>query len=202
MKTIFILLIAFLSIYATCSKKKECINATYSFNGDFRAFPDKDSIRIGDSIVLEFNHSVNFIDLVNNVVVEFNGAQNLGILISLTEVLPLSETGANGSFNFRLLNGQLVNNQINPTQSKEYLFDEINSRYIFKLHLTAKKIGKYGITIGNAANVYTSKNKCAQAFFEFKFKETNQHFYLFNQWRPNIVLQEPGKSRVYYFEVY
>ncbi len=82
------------------------------------------------------------------------------------------------------------------------IFNEENGNYVFKLSVIAKDTGKYVLTISNAANVYRENDKCTKAAFTINFASTNQHFYFLQQWRPDLTLNEAGKTKVYYFKVY
>lgn len=65
-----------------------------------------------------------------------------------------------------------------------------------------KDTGRYVITISDAVNVYRKNDKCTKASFSINFSQTNQHFYLLNEWRPDLILDDNGKRHVYYFKVY
>lgn len=195
--------VSLFTIYATCNKRIDCSQTDYSFNSYFKIYPDLDSIRIGDTIYIEFSHSNVFYDSVKSMNVDFKKAVNLGSVISFTEFLDnQQEIGAVNQFYRTLYTGRMNPQSAGNDQNEAYLFDEVNSEYKFRLAITPKKKGKYVITLHNAANVYTELEKCSKASFQYKFQNTNQHFYFLMQWQPNAILQEPGKSRVYYFKVY
>ena len=68
--------------------------------------------------------------------------------------------------------------------------------------IIAEDTGRYVVTIGNAANVYRKNDQCTKAGFTINFEATDQHFYLLKLWRPDLILDDQGKTKVYYFKVY
>lgn len=190
-------------IYSTCRKPIDCSQTIYSFEAFFKAYPDLDSLRVGDTLFLEFNSSTMLNDVNRSQLVNFAGAENLGTVLSFTEFAAnQQEIAAVDNFELKLHVGKLSLQTINPARNREYLFEEHNNEYQFKLGISPKKAGRYAITIANSNNVYTRTDRCSKANFSFRFNNTNQHFHLVNQWRPDLILQEPGKSRVYYFLTY
>jgi hypothetical protein len=197
-----IVVISLTTLYGTCRKQIDCSQTDYAFKGDFKVYPDEDSIQVGDTIFLEFDHSTLFQDLTRNISVDYKEALNLGSAISFTEFLSnQQEAGAVGNFTRTIVYGKLNSQSSGDAQTQVYLFDEASSRFRFRLAIIPNKAGNYGITVHDAANVYTKSDECSKASFQYIFQGTDQHLYLLNQWRPGLILQEPGKSRVYYFRV-
>ena len=95
----------------------------------------------------------------------------------------------------------LILNNYDPSSLIEVLFTEADGYYQFKLGIVAQNTGRFVVTISNAANVYRSNDACTKASFAINFKETNQHFYYLQSWRPDLTLDESGKNKVYYFKV-
>ena len=206
MKNLLILAIALSSIFATCNKRTDCSQTDYSFEGFFKAYPDRDSIKIGDTIWLETKIPVQIKDRINGEVINYTGALNLGTAIGYGQLLGgnLLNTGgipaANDFVNI-LLMGVTVQS-LKPDQVREFLFVEEGGFYLFKLAIVAKKQGLFAVSVGNAANVYTKNNKCSKASFDFTFKDTNQHLYLYEQSRPGYFASEYEKTHLYVFKVY
>jgi len=197
MKNILFILIGGLCIYASCNKRSDCTQSDYAFTGNFKVYPDFDSINVGDTVWVETNIPAQLRNSFTGNTVNFSGAVNLGTAIGLQEILgivPEIKDVAN-DFNFFLIEGVNVNNP-KTALIREYLFAEKNNIYLFKLGITAKRAGVFRFVIGSAANVYTSSNKCSKASFTFNIVNTNQHFYLF----PNGSGTPPGGG-TYYFKV-
>ncbi len=68
-----------LFINARCIKTGlGCAEARYSFELNVRAYPDKDSMAIGDTIWFEVNESARFKDIRSGEIIDYSGAENLG----------------------------------------------------------------------------------------------------------------------------
>jgi hypothetical protein len=196
-----LLLITSATIFSTCKKKFGCDETVYNFEICVKAYPDKDSIHIGDTIWIEANTATIFEDMPSGKMIDYSGAENLGSAIGFGQFLNRdSVIPAAGSFDYFLLKGVSVKNP-NTTQIREYLFTEESNSYLFKLAVIPKQLGTYGIGVSNAANVYRKSDKCTKALFVINFCNTKQHFYL----NPNITslntdTTKPNPS--YYFKVY
>lgn len=190
-------------IFSKCNKGSIC-NATnvYNFTLGMRCYPDKDSLSIGDTVWLNLNESIFFKNESNNETIEFRSAANLGTVISCYQFFDRSiSKGALNKFKFVLNKGTNVANNIDTSAIKEYLFAENGLYYTLNLGLITKDTGRFVLTISNAANVFRRNDNCNKAFFKINFRETNQHFYLLDLWRPDLVLDDIGKTKVYYFKV-
>ena len=191
------------SIFGTCKKGGlGCADTVYSFQIGENVTPDKDSIRIGDTIFLNVNAPTKLNDLQSGNLIDYSGAANFGNVIGLLRFLPGHQSrGAINDFNLLVVKGTKVNS-IDPLTNQEVLFTEENGSYKFSMAVIPKDTGRYVLTISNAANVYRKNNKCTKASFTIDFQSTNQHFYFLQLWRPDLILDERGKKKVYYFKVY
>ncbi|MEX8546059.1 MAG: hypothetical protein V5804_00530 [Mucilaginibacter sp.] len=190
-------------IFNSCGKNGlGCANTTYNFQIGENVTPSKDSIRISDTMYLNVNTLTKLKDLQSGNIVDYSNAGNLGNVVSLLRFLPSKkEVGAIINFQLIMLKGSKVNS-IDPSTNQEVLFKEENGYYKFNMAIIPKDTGRYVITISNAANVYRKNDKCTKANFLIDFQSTDQHYNLFNLWRPDLTLDESGKKKVYYFKVY
>lgn len=104
-----------------------------------------------------------------------------------------------GSFSTYLLEGTKIENP-HVDQIREYLFSEVNGRYVFKLGIIPKRRGTFGVGVGNAQNVYRASDKCTKAFFSIILKDTEHHYYL----NPNINSSNTDTTQpsgTFYFKV-
>ncbi len=207
MKTIaYCLLISYLGIYASCNKNFDCRGTVFSFEAFYKARPDKDSIRINDTIWIELNTSTQLRDLTSNRVIDYSEAGNFGTVIGYVEIIGgdlLHPGGIPAANNFEnvLINGSAVH-PLRPEQLREFLFEEKNGMYLFKVGIVPKKTGLFMIGAENAAGVYQKNDKCRKSNFSLTFKDTNQHLYLYEQKRPGYVLSESDRGHLYAFKVY
>lgn len=199
-----LLITAMASTFSTCKKGGlGCADTVYSFQIGENVTPDKDSIRIGDTIFLNVNTPTKLNDLQSGNLVDYSSVSNLGNVVTLLRFLPTNNItqGAINNFNLVVLKGTKVNS-VDPLSQQEVLFGEENGNYKFRMAIIPKDTGRYVLTITNAANVYRKNDNCTKASFIINFELTNQYFYLVNLWRPDLVLDESGKKKVYYFKVY
>lgn len=183
--------------FSTCTPRFDCANTTYNFEIGVKAYPDEDSIHVGDTIWFEINESTALKDIQSGKIIDYSGAINLGSAIGFGKYMGINNaTEAANSFNYILITGILVNNP-NTLQIREFLFVQQNDRYLFKLGIIPKEVGVFGVGFSNAANVYRKNDACTKANFTINFKGTNQHYYL----NPNFQGGPPPTGGDYYFKV-
>jgi hypothetical protein len=191
---ILTIIILLSTIYATC--KKDCVMANYTFKLGVKAFPNLDSVFIGDTIWLDVNEPTTLRNIETGTLVSFNNATNLGSNIGFQEVLSATQfRNAANDFKFKIIFGIETANT-NPQLFRDYLFAEQNGRYLFKLGIVPLVVGVYRLGFGNAANVVRNNSPCERASFQIDFQQTDQHFYLY----PGGAGTPPGGG-VYYFKV-
>jgi hypothetical protein len=207
----FLAILVFISMTATFSTCKKgglgCVNNVYNFRTEAQAYPDKDSIKLGDTLWIKVNSLTTLIDLNSNQTVDFSGASNLGNAISIVKFTgngsisdPAADYAAN-DFKYVAVIGVQVNNPF-IEGIREYLFAEDFNQYKFKLAIIPQKIGVYSIGISNSVNVGRQSDKCTKAGFEFYFANTDQHLYLLQKNRPGYVISEYERAHLYCFKVY
>jgi hypothetical protein len=206
MRGIFIVFFSYLFMYNSCNKRINCRDILYSFQTNIKAFPDLDSLNINDTIWLEFSCSTQLADLNSGQSIDYSGAENFGTAIGIFEFTGGSVnnpggTGAVDAFEYKLIHGVFIPDSHLPNENKDYEFAEIGSEYKFKLGIIPKRHGIYTISPGDAANVYTKKNKCDKAGFAIKFTNTNQHLYFYEQNRPGYTPSEYERTHMYCFKV-
>jgi hypothetical protein len=148
---------------------------------DIKAYPDRDSINIGDTIWLEINEPTTMKDAINGAMIDYSKAANLSTTIGIAELISPNNgnTEGNAFFRFLLQNGnEVIRSDTN--RFREYKFKESNDRYQFKVAVIPIKTGVYKLFIGCAANVFRDTDKCTKAGIGINFKSTNQHLY-FNE---------------------
>ena len=201
----FALAICYLLLLNSCGKKF-CANTTFNFKGSVKAYPDKDSIHINDTIWIELTTPTKLKDLTTGQIIDYSGAGNFGAAITFVrlnggtisnpDVIP-----AANDFNLVIKEGSPVNNpQLDFV--REFLFIEKNNQYKFNVGIIPKKLGLYGLGVSNAANVYRNSDPCTKASFEMPFENTNQHLYLLEQSIPGHVANGLQATNGYFFKVY
>lgn len=192
--------------FSRCTEKFNCDRTVYTFQINIEAFPDKDSIHIGDTVWLTVNTKAQFKDTISGKEIDYGGAENLGPAISYLKLIGgnFSNPGvlpAANSFNNILITGKLTSN-LKADQFRGFLFQGDSGTYKFRLGIVPKERGIFVISPGNAANVYRKNDKCTKASFMITFKNTDQHLYLYEQSRPGYIPSEYEKTHMYCFKVY
>ena len=193
--------IAVTSTFSTCKKGRlACANTVYSFQMDIEAYPDIDSMRIGDTLWFEVNSPTTFQEIITDRMIDYSGAENLGTAIGFGQFSNDSIIVAANSFDYKLIQGTQVSNP-RVDQIREYLFIQNNNSYVFKLGVVPKYKGTFSIGVSNAANVYRKSDNCTKASFTIMFKDTKQHYYL-NPYISSSNIDTLKPSGSYYFKVY
>ena len=195
-----LLLFCTILIYATCKKNSDCANTVYAFSSEIKAYPDVDSINIGDTIFLELNQPIISKDVNSGVQIDYRNAANFGTAIGFAEFISPNNinTEVASKFNYALIRGieQIRQDSI---KFREFPFVEINQFYKFKLAVVPKFKGVFKLFVSNAANVYRIDDKCTKAGFVINFTNTNQHLYLNEVSFPGVI--PPHDGGIYLFKV-
>ena len=194
-------IIAIVSVSSQCNKPRlDCANSKYSFEFGIKAYSDKDSVNVNDTLWLEINEPTTLTDGFTGQVINYSGAANLGSAISFAKLIAPSLTDdlVASNFKYLLIKGNEISRP-DTAKYREFRFVEVNNYYKFKLGIIPKEQGIFKMFVSNAANGYRYNDKCSKANFIINFKETNQHFYLNEVSFPGITLS--GKNGFYLFKV-
>jgi hypothetical protein len=205
-KVVYCCLICLLCSSAICNKRLDCKQTIYSFAANYKVYPDKDSIRINDTVWVELVTPVKMMDLVSNQMIDYSGAENFGPSITYIELtggdrLNTGSIAAANDFENHIIWGTPVPFD-KPDQVRGFKCIEENGLYKFKVGIVPKKKGLFFIGFHNSGGVYRKHNKCDKAAFGLTIKDTDQHLYLLEQSRPGYVLSGLERSNAYCFVVY
>ncbi len=202
---VYIGLLVFALVNSGCPKP--CIEANYSFAINSQVTPDLDSVHIGDTIFLISTFPVNLTDLRTGVMVDYRNSTDIGSTLAVSK-LPEGDTVAADAvfdFNYINVNGRIYNDRSIPRPDgvQQLTYMEMTGNYFLKVGLIPKQTGNYILGLGNGlSNGRHGSKNCEKASFDISINNTDQHFYLVQEWVPNIVLDDYGKRHVYYFKVY
>lgn len=194
------LISALLFIRAGCSKTPlDCASTKYSFVLPVKAYPDKDTVNIGDTIWFEINEGTSFKNGQTGEIVDYSGAANLGSVLSFGNYNTVLKSWTNESPNsFSLVISNGYGKLVNQTAIDiEYLFSEKDKNYIFLLGVVPKKSGLFSLLFSNSNNTYRKNDKCTKANFNILFENTNQHYPL----NPFYIPGTNPRGGDYYFVV-
>jgi hypothetical protein len=202
-----LLIVAISSVFSTCRKGGlGCANTIYNFRISTQAYPDKDSISIGDTIWISLDEPTIFTDLLSGEEIDYNMAANLGFGLTFDKFIggsfsnPGTESAVK-SFSYNLIEGSEIES-LQPERIKSFTFLEISGKYKFKIAIIPHQQGIFSISISNAANVFRENDKCTKASFKIDFENTNQHLYLYQNNRPEYEISDYEKKHMYCFKVY
>lgn len=192
-------------MYGSCRKNGDCLAQTFSFETNIKAYPDADSININDTIWLDFSCPTRLVDLGTGNHIDYSGA-SLSQSIDFLEFTggSISNPGvtpAVNAFDFKLIYGTFIPDNLSPDKNKDYRVAEIGNEYKFKLGIIPKRVGIFSIAPGNASNVYRNNDNCAKAAFSITFSNTNQHLYFYQQNRPGYTPSQYELTHMYCFKV-
>jgi hypothetical protein len=208
-KSIMVITIIFATtVYSTCKKGRICgDNNTYTFiNNNARAYPDKDSIRIGDTLWIDITMPTTLRDITTNSMIDFSEAVSVGNSPGLGKFTggSVSDPGTIGAvdkFNYYITKGQLINSSI-LNERMQFSFDKLNDSFVLKFAVIPKSTGIYALGISDDAGVHRKGDNCTKASFAFQFANTNQHLYYYQNNRPRYVISDYERQHMYWFKVY
>lgn len=169
------------------------------------ARPDVDSLNVNDTLWLELDVLTSLRDDISGRVIDYSNASNLSTVIQVGRfiggsILDPGVVDANNEFEYAIAKGSAFQNNY-PGVIVEIKPFESNGHYLIKCGIIPKTRAIYGLAIGNAANVYRKNEKCDKAGFSFKFGNTNQHLYFYEQNRPGYTPSEYERTHMYCFKV-
>jgi hypothetical protein len=187
-------------IKCDCKKLQiDCTKIKYNFQLPMNAYPDKDSINIGDTIWLEIDESTILKDSISSSNIDYSGTENLGTVISFNKLITVGKLEyAIDKFKITVLKGQKLKQS---NIDAEYSFSEENRRFKFKLAIVPEDSGIFRMILSNSNNTYRKNDECTKANFNIEFKDTQLHGYYYNVFDPNVVIDTSNKGNVYYFKV-
>jgi len=196
------------TINSTCKKGQVCAdNNTYTFINNYaKAYPDSDSIRVGDTLWIEISMPTTLKDELTNTMIDFSDAVSVGNTFSIDVFVggnvnnPGTAYAAN-NFNYYVINGQSLNSP-NPDRTRQYTFAKMGGLFVLKVGVIAKSIGIYSLAISDDAGVHEKGDNCTKASFAFKYANTNQHLYYYQNNRPGYVISDYERQHMYCFKVY
>lgn len=193
----------------SCGKLRlDCANTTYTFQTGIKAYPDKDSVRVGDTIWFESTIPTSLSDIGTKKIIDYSSAGNLGTDLSLDRMTggSISNPGtiyAANEFKYVLSKGKTVEKISNvPDRIREYLYMETGDQYYLKVGIIPQKAGIYMLSVGNPQNVFRNSDKCTKAKYFINFENTRQHLYLYQNNRPGYKIEGLELTNTYCFKVY
>lgn len=187
-----------LAVFASYSCHKGCHEQNYIFTSNDLFSPEKDSIRVGDTLIL------SCIIKKSQRLVYFSNAENLGgnLIISNIDSFNRPSRGAAADFSYFDIMGSLYTDaNLNPTYGKQISFQELDSSYNLNVGLVATARGSYILTIEDQPGIFRAGSPgCGVANFIFANSNKNKHIYLFESQHDSLSIDD--KIHSYCVKVY
>ena len=169
--------------------------------------PDKDSVQIGDTIYLFSSFPTTLTEQSTGQSIDYSRSSGIGGTLNVSNLEHGDTVAGDAVFDFDYVNikGRIYNDRSIPRPDgvQQLAWEEMGDKYELKVGIIPKRTGNYILGIGNAlSNGKGNTRNCEKASFVITLTNTNQHFYLIEEWVPGISVDGYGKNRVYYFKVY
>lgn len=190
-----------LVLFESCHKP--CTLPNYLFLANTIFSPEKDSIKVNDTLWLSCIINKNLNDINTQKTVDFSSAENMGTDLLISDILKFSsERGAVDSFDYIKRHGNIYTDpSLNPKGAKQLSFEENSTSYLLDVGLIARKAGSYILTVPDNSYVYRKgMPKCGTGNFLFINTNSKKHLYLFENIRGQ--LSEYDSAHSYCFKVY
>ena len=106
-----------------------------------KAYPNQDSIHVGDTVWIEVNEPTTLRDAFSGKMIDYSGTANLGSVISFQAYSSITgqfTVNAANKFDFVVAKGTQVTS-MDESLDRQYIFKEENQRNVFKLAIIAKE---------------------------------------------------------------
>ena len=206
--TVLMMLIGCAIFFSNCNPIRfDCTENKHTFSATIQAYPNLDSIHIGDTIWFALTIPTQLTDKVTNQVIDYSNAENLGGDMGFGKFNVVGNENDPGvipaadDFDYSIKIGNALSNPVLPAQNRNFGFTESNGQYKFELGVIPRQAGVFIMSMGDIANVFRKTDKCTKAFFGISFVNTNQHLYFIEQNRPGYILSEFDKAHSYCVKV-
>lgn len=196
-RSVFVLL-----FFVACHKP--CVPNHYTFSIESVLFtPNKDSIRIGDTVFLESVTPTKMMDNANGRTVDYSGANNFGSTLGIGEIIGINNIkDAVDSFSFKAIKGSIYSDpKLSPTRVKQIKYLEENGYYRLSIAIIALKRGVYIISTSDMPDVV---RKCDRSTIAMKISNNaDQHLhYLKDIYYGSTQIDPLDSTHAYCFKVY
>lgn len=188
-----------------------CPDAVHSFAITSSFTPQKDSIKVGDTLYLSSAFPAQLKDVRSGQQVDYKGASNIGSDIFFDELpidkLPL-ENPANSliyavdGFSFVAIKGRVYTDATaGPKRVKQLTYQQLGANYELLIGIIPNRKGVFCLTLGNGFSGSRPNQGCDKAAFDIRVTNTNQHLYFLEKYFSTSV--EPYRiQKGYCFKVY
>lgn len=206
MKKILIVVVLTCIILINNGCPKSCIEANYTFSVNSQISPDRDSIKVGDTIYITSSFPVKLTDQNSGAEINYAEAKKIGSTLGVGRLVTGNAVPIDAvfDFNYIAIKGNVYNERSIPSPDgvQQLTYQESNSSYELKVGLIAKAKGVYVLGIGNGLSVGRKNSKnCEKAAFNISISNTSQHVYYYQIWRPGYTLTSSDLKRLYCFKV-
>lgn len=201
-----LLLLSGSSVFLLTGCPGECISTTYSFQATALVSPQKEFLKVGDTLWVESSTSTTFHDASSGNDVDFSHAENVGSGLRISQLVADTNTlvDAVQDFDLTMIHGAVSPpHNLYPNRARDFLYEEKDGKYQFKVQMICRKQGIYNLAISSAANVYRkTSGSCGRADIFITFSNPDKHLhYLQELYYKDQPIDEISKTNCYGFVV-
>jgi hypothetical protein len=177
--------------------KSGCHESSYIFTSNYSYYPEKDSIRVGDTLLLTCTIAKQ------QPLVFFSGAENLGgnLVVSNSDSFALQTRGAIDKFSYFNIRGSVYSTALHPGNVKWMSYQETDTSYDFEVGIIARDKGNFIFSVSDDPGVFRKGSEsCGVANFLFVNANKDKHLYLFENLNGPLGVNDHLHS--YCFKVY
>jgi hypothetical protein len=157
-------------------------NPTYSFAVTAHFTPERDSIRVGDTLYLVSEFPSTMIPVGGDQPVDYSNSTGIGNNLGIRKLEPSRViTGAVFDFDYISIDGEIYNSRDipSPERVQQLRYGEKSGMYRLKIGMIPKAKGIYSLAIGfsGLSNGRKSGDKCTKASFPTTVANEDPHLH-------------------------
>lgn len=157
-------------------------NPTYSFEVTAHFTPEKDSIRVGDTLYLVSEFPSTMIPVGADQPVDYSSSTGIGNVLKINKLEPNRViSDAVFDFDYISIDGEIYNSRgiPSPDRVQQLRYEEKSGMYMLKIGMIPKAKGIYSLAIGfsGLSNGRKSGDKCTKASFPTTVANEDPHLH-------------------------
>ncbi|GAB3204452.1 hypothetical protein ABID22_002583 [Pontibacter aydingkolensis] len=181
------LLLVLVGIALTGCPSPLCLNPnpSYSFAVTAHFTPERDSIRVGDTLYLVSEFPNFLVPIGEQDAVDYSKSTAIGNTLGLLRLESVKSTsGAVSSFDYINVWGRIYNSTDipSPERMQQLRYEENDGKYKLRVGLIPKKPGIYLMGIGSGLSKGRMNDKCVKASFQTILTNENSNLNYYEQW--------------------
>lgn len=189
-----------------CPSPLGCPNVVHQFAVTAQFTPQRDSVRVGDTLYLSSSFPTTLIDVRSGEQVAYSNAKDMGSSIFVKEI-PANKSSLNGavdSFSFTAIKGRIYNDITVPVPEgvNQLSYQQSGANYELLVSIAPRRKGVFCLVTGNGLSNGRPNMSCDKAAFDIRLINTNQHLYYLANYLGTSTVDPYTTQRGYCFKVY